>query len=225
MDPKLAVDLIDELLHEFDVPVQGVEAHEYIESLIGTKLPNDVKVILSAARSLDKQVNIFAGFDAEDIESFEFHYRNRSNRKSISYFASHFSNEDFEPQDGLYPQYYEESNKSLHGYTIDQEIKSLRHLLPLFSLSTSTMLVNLGGEHPGEILMQHEDMTFSVFAPSIRSHLLDLKDGIISRRYPVSGDQEYSSVDFSDCWLDRQETKRRNLPFNEDGELVDWNET
>ena len=225
MDHKLAIELIDELLHKFGVFVQVEEKHEYIESLIGKKLPNDVKIILEVARSLDNQVNVFAGFDAEDIESFELHYRNRGNRKSISYFATHFADDNFLPQDGLFPIYFEENNKSVHGYSIDQEIKSLKYLLPLFSLSTSTILVNLDGDHPGELLMQHEDMTFSLFAPSIRAHLLDLKDGIISKRYPVSGDQVYSSVDFSDSWLDRQESKRRNLPFNEDGELVDWNET
>lgn len=222
MNIKLAIDLIDKLLDKLDVPIQSNEKYKYIESLIGKTLPNDVKVILEVARSLDSKVNIFAGYDAEDIKSFESHYRNRANRKSVSYFSMHCVNDNFEPEDGMCPTYFDENKKSLHGYSIDHEIRCLKYLLPLFRLSTSTMLVNLGGEHPGELLTQHEDMTFSVFAPDIRSHLLDLKDGIVSRRYPLSGDETYSTVDFSVSWLDRIESKIKNLPFNEDGELVDW---
>ena len=224
MNKTKTLELLNLLITKIDEPLTDNQNFKFVEQIIGRSVPQEARVLINMASELNQFTNIFAGFEIEDITRFISHYQNRMNIQSQSYFSLHCVDSNFVPKKDFAPTYFSEEKLS-DGYTEDEELGNLRLVLPIFFLSTSTIILNLGGKNPGELLMQHEDFTFSIFAPSIRAHLDDLVEGLNSGRYKVFGDEVYSHVSFSDSWNDRLKSKRENLAFDEDGEFFEETDT
>lgn len=207
-----------ERLEEASINEDGLKE---IEALIDCKIPNEVKLFIEMEPEIASKIDLFCGYELENVETFSQHYLDMKNRKSVSFFAGNFVDDNFEASSDCGLIYYDKNGISEH-YKEDDEIRNLKKILPLFHASGAySIVMNLDGPSPGELLVVAQDYTFSVLAPSLTLHLKNLIEGIEKEVYKLELDDEYKSIQYPMSWGERNLVMSGKYYLDEFDELVE----
>ncbi|MCG9704045.1 hypothetical protein [Photobacterium damselae] len=213
------IDYIESLLTSIEKKVDASPEIQEIQNIIKTQIPDNVRNLVQLVKLITDEVDIFCGYEIESDQTLLQHYKDAFNKNTVSFFAGNYVDENFQASEECGIKYYDEYSNSQH-YSEDDEINDLRLILPLFMASGGyNIVLNLGGQEPGELLAVSQDYYFSVLAPSIEAHLRDLIEGLKIGAYQIE-DKGYKNVIYPMSWGARKMVSSGEYYMNEDYEIV-----
>lgn len=205
---------LENLLKEIRSPTKDAEAFSFVENIISREVPSEIKAILDGNMEMHDAFGAWV-FSTPSMLRLEYSAMMEAPTDNYSFFNSLEIDSNFELKKERELSY--DDVRDFPGrYKIGEKITNLISFVPIARASNSVLLVNTSSEAYGELLTCYCGVEVFVYAPNIESHLLDLVDGLRSGRYPI----EDGYIGIGDSWLEREQSKDENMPFNIDGELI-----